>query len=231
MSDSDPPSIRGDGLSNPLIRDELDRELATLAGPGAINCGFATERGSAEQVYRCATAALAAQQPFYCMYKQSNPGLYPVGSGSYPPAPPSLPWPVGYVGRADGVVFQVRENSRGTLVRGTDVLAPGTTTSPRRFGFGMTIPVLVSSPTAALDGAATSINGIVIVEAAIGIDGSVTDAHVLKPLPCGISDIADQLVRQCSFQPSRLFGVPLPVFYNIIVESRTGRLSVRQPAA
>jgi hypothetical protein len=225
MSDNDPTS-RNDRPSDSSIREALDQQLATLAGPGAINCGFATETASAEQVYRCATAALAAHRPFYCMYR-----LPPVRIEGYPPLPPAWPWPAGYVGRADGVVFEVREGRRGTLVRGPDVLVRGTAASPRRLGLGMTVPVVVSSPTAALDGAAPSIDGIVIVEAAIGADGSVTDARVLKPLPLGISEIAERLIRQSTFEPTRLFGVPIPVLYNVVVDSRAGRLSVRQPAA
>lgn len=130
MSDKEPMSIR----------DELDQQLATLAGPGAINCGLATERASAEQVSRCATAALAARQPFYCMYWQSSSGRSPVRSDGYPPVPPVWPLPAGYVGRADGVVFEVYENYRGTLVRGTDVLVSGVEGSSRRLGLGMTMP-------------------------------------------------------------------------------------------
>jgi len=231
MGDSDPKSIGSDGPSDSSIPVELRQQLAILAGPDAIDCGLATGTESAELVYRRATAALAAHRAFYCVYRQSSRGLSPVRIDGYPPPPPIWPWLAGYVGRDDGVVFEVGENSHGTLVRGPDVLVPGATTSPRRLGPGMTVPVLVSSPTAALDGAATSINGIVIVEAAIGVDGSVTDARVLKPLPLGISEIAERLIRQSIFQPSRLFGVTIPVFYNIVVDCRASHLSVRQPTA
>lgn len=230
MSDSDPTS-RSDGASDSSIRVELRQQLATLAGPDAIDCGLATDTESAELVDRRATAALAAHRAFYCMYRQSRQGLSPIRVDGYPPAPPIWPGLAGYVGRDDGVVFEFCENYGGTLVRGTDVLVPGATASPRRLGPGMTVPVLVSSPTTALEGAAASINGIVIVEAAIGIDGSVTDARVLKPLPLGISEIAEGLVRQSTFQPSRLFGVAIPVFYNIVVDCRASLLSVRRPAA
>lgn len=225
---SDDASMSRDPL-DPSIREELQQRLATAAGPGAIDCGFATEAASAEEVYRRASAALAARQPFYCIY--SGRGLRPVAIKGYPPFQPVEHSAAGYVGRADGVVFEVRKYLRGPLTRGPDVLAPGGAASPRRLGLGMTIPIVVSSPTAALDGTAASIDGIVIVEAAIGIEGSVTDTRVLKPLPFGISDVAERLIRQSTFQPSRLFGAPIPVLFNIVVESRAGQLSVRPPVA
>lgn len=226
---SDDPS-RSDAPSDPSLREELNRQLAALAGPGAIDCGFATDTVSAERVDRLATAALAGRQPFYCMYRLSSGSPSPIETDGFPPPPPPWPWPAGYVGRADGVVFAVRETREGTLVRGRDVLGPGAPASPRRLGLGMTIPVVVSSPTATLDGDAGSIQGIVIVAAAIGTDGSVADTRVLKPLPLGIADVAEGLVRQSIFRPGRFFGVPIPVVQNVIVDSRTGLLSVRRPA-
>ena len=190
------------------------QQLALLAGSGAVNCGVATDISSSAEVYACAANALASHQGFYCLYSVRDATTFNDH--------------VGYIGRQDGVVLEARENPPGTYTRGAMVLIPGATPPPRRIGPGMTVPIVTSSAVAALSGKAMTIDGIVIIEAAIGPDGRVSDARVLKPLPFGIDADAERLVREATFQPSRFFGVPVTVLDNVTVDARAGQLQIRR---
>lgn len=60
------------------------------------------------------------------------------------------------------------------------------------------------------------ISGMVILEATIGTDGSVTDAKVLRSIPL-LDEAAVAAVRQWKFTPTLLNGVPVPVVMTVTV--------------
>src|SRR6185503_6456364 len=61
------------------------------------------------------------------------------------------------------------------------------------------------------------VQGIVIIEATIGPDGSVKDAKVLRSIPL-LDQAALDAVRQWQFTPTLLNGVPVPVIMTVTVQ-------------
>ena len=57
---------------------------------------------------------------------------------------------------------------------------------------------------------------MVIVEAVIGVDGSITDVKVLRSIPL-LDEAAVEAVRQWKFTPTTLNGVPVPVVMTLTV--------------
>ena len=60
------------------------------------------------------------------------------------------------------------------------------------------------------------VQGIVIIEATIGKDGSVKDAHVLRPVPL-LDQAALDAVKQWKYTPTLLGGVPVEVLLVVTV--------------
>jgi protein TonB len=60
------------------------------------------------------------------------------------------------------------------------------------------------------------VQGIVIIEATIGVDGSVTDARVIRPVAL-LDQAALEAVRQWKFTPTLLNGQPVPVIMTVTV--------------
>jgi periplasmic protein TonB len=63
------------------------------------------------------------------------------------------------------------------------------------------------------------VEGLVIISATIGVDGSVTDATVLSAKPL-LAEAAVEAVRQWRFTPTRLNGEPVPVMMTVTVAFR-----------
>ena len=60
------------------------------------------------------------------------------------------------------------------------------------------------------------VQGVVIIEATIGLDGRVTDAKVLRSVPL-LDQAALDAVRKWEFTPTLLNGVPVPVIMTVTV--------------
>lgn len=60
------------------------------------------------------------------------------------------------------------------------------------------------------------IEGVVIIQAIIGVDGRVNEAHVLRSKPL-LDEAALAAVRQWVFTPTTLNGVPVPVIMTVTV--------------
>jgi TonB family protein len=60
------------------------------------------------------------------------------------------------------------------------------------------------------------VEGIVIIEAVVGVDGRVTEARVLRSKPL-LDEAALAAVRQWEFTPTTLNGVPVPVIMTVTV--------------
>jgi TonB family protein len=63
---------------------------------------------------------------------------------------------------------------------------------------------------------AAGVQGVVILEAVIGVDGTVTDARVLRSIPM-LEQAAVDAVRQWTYTPTLLNGAPIPVIMTITV--------------
>ena len=62
--------------------------------------------------------------------------------------------------------------------------------------------------------------GVVILQATIDCRGNVTDVRVLKSLPDGLTESAVAAISRWRFEPARLNGQPVSVYYNLTVNFR-----------
>jgi len=62
------------------------------------------------------------------------------------------------------------------------------------------------------------IQGLVVLEAVIGVDGSVGEVEVLRPLPMGLSEAAARAVEEWRYRPATLDGRPLAVILTVTVD-------------
>ena len=60
------------------------------------------------------------------------------------------------------------------------------------------------------------VQGVVIIEATIGADGRVQDTKVLRSIPL-LDQAAIDAVRQWTYTPTLLNGVPVPVIMTVTV--------------
>jgi TonB family protein len=61
---------------------------------------------------------------------------------------------------------------------------------------------------------AAGVQGVVIMEATIGVDGKVTDVRVLRPIPL-LDQAALEAVRQWEYEPTLVNGVAVPVVMTV----------------
>lgn len=64
---------------------------------------------------------------------------------------------------------------------------------------------------------AARVQGVVIMEVTLGVDGKVTDAKVLRSIPL-LDAAALDAVRRWEFEPTLLKGVPVPVIMTVTVQ-------------
>ncbi len=66
------------------------------------------------------------------------------------------------------------------------------------------------------------IQGIVIIEATIGVDGQVMNARLLRSVPL-LDEAALAAVRQWTYTPTTLNGMPVPVIMTVTVNFQLQR--------
>ena len=93
-----------------------------------------------------------------------------------------------------------------------------TLTGPARVGGNVTAPMKIVDvpPVYPPDAQKARIQGMVIIEAAIDCNGTVTDARILRGQPM-LSDAALKAVRQWRYDPALLEGKPVPVIMTVTV--------------
>jgi protein TonB len=101
------------------------------------------------------------------------------------------------------------EGARGTIVSTPRALRAGGTIAPPRKIYD----VKAEYPEAAKN---AGITGVVTIETTVGVDGTVTDAHVSRGV-AELDDAAVAAVRQWRFEPVLLNGEPVPVMVEILV--------------
>ena len=100
--------------------------------------------------------------------------------------------------------------------------APGTM-QPVRVGGQIKAPTQISKvqPVYPAEALAARVQGIVILEAVIGVDGRVTDAKLLRSVPL-LDQAAMDAVRQWVYTPTLMNGAPVPVIMTVTVTFNLG---------
>jgi TonB family protein len=119
-----------------------------------------------------------------------------IGSGSAPPPPPPAP------GAANGRLEPARPLTEGALRVG------GTIRPPTK--------IKTVNPVYPIEAKMAGIQGVVILEARIEGDGTVSQAHVLRSIPL-LDEAAVDAVRQWEFTPTLLNGNPVPIIMTVTV--------------
>lgn len=103
----------------------------------------------------------------------------------------------------------------------TMVFSPKDADGALRVGGAIKPPVKIKDvrPVYPDDARAAGVSGVVIIEARIGVDGSVEAAHVLKSIPL-LDEAALDAVRQWKFVPTLMNGVPTPVVMTVTIAFR-----------
>ena len=102
-----------------------------------------------------------------------------------------------------------------------DAPPPPEPEGPIRFvvGGNITEPVKISGPNPLYPEAArrARIQGVVVLECVIGKDGVVKTVKVLRGLPLGLTESAEEAVKKWRFKPSTLNEKPVEVLYILTV--------------
>ena len=102
---------------------------------------------------------------------------------------------------------------------GQDQAPPAAQTpAPVRVGGAIRPPMKTKhvNPIYPREAQAGRVQGIVILETVIGVDGTVRDAKVLRSVPL-LDAAAVDAVRQWEFEPTQVNGVPVPVVMTVTV--------------
>jgi periplasmic protein TonB len=97
--------------------------------------------------------------------------------------------------------------------------APEKSEGPLRVGGDVKAPVAISRTKPNYTEAARKgrVTGVVVVEAIVNKQGEVEQVKVLKGLPLGLSDEAEQAVKKWRFHPGTLNGEPVEVIFTLTV--------------
>ncbi len=124
-------------------------------------------------------------------------------------------------GQIDGSIGGEKGGVPGGQVGGTGegTAAPEPSEGPLRVGGDVKAPVTINRTKPNYTEAARKgrITGVVVVEAIVNKQGEVEQVKVLKGLPLGLSDEAEQAVKQWRFHPGTLNGQPVEVIFTLTV--------------
>ncbi len=116
----------------------------------------------------------------------------------------------------------------GSVVTGSDAPPPPPTPSPAREpirpGVQIAAPkkIVDMTPVYPVIAQAARVQGLVIIEATIDVDGRVTGARVLRSILL-LDQAALDAVRYWQYTPTRLNGVPVPVVMTVTVNFTLNR--------
>ena len=127
---------------------------------------------------------------------------------------PTVPGVPGGIGVPTGVL-----DSTGPIPTVPAIPLPAAPVQPVRAGSLITKPAKIKDVRPVYPAIAQSsrVQGRVIIEATIGIDGRVKDARILKSIPL-LDRAALDAVMQWQFTPTLLNGVPVPVLMTVTVD-------------
>lgn len=128
--------------------------------------------------------------------------------------------------RDTSLVVDAGPEVMGSIEHGIDVITPPpppppAPPKPLRVGGHIAAPTKThdAAPVYPALAQAARVQGMVIIQATIGVDGRVIDAVVLKPVPL-LDEAALVAVRQWRYAATRLNGVPVPVVMTVTVDFR-----------
>jgi protein TonB len=121
-------------------------------------------------------------------------------------------------GEPSGGVSEFDIGNRGPVPLVADVPVLPQMSSPVRPGGVVKTPIKVRHvpPVYPAIAQQARVDGVVIIEAVVGVDGRVVEAHVLRSKPL-LDEAALSAVRQWEFTPTTLNGVPVPVIMTVTV--------------
>lgn len=79
------------------------------------------------------------------------------------------------------------------------------------------VKILYSQPRYTEEARKARIQGIVILQCVVDVNGNVTQVQLVKGLTLGLSESAIETVKQWKYKPATLDGEPVPVYYLIRV--------------
>jgi protein TonB len=106
----------------------------------------------------------------------------------------------------------------GVVILSEPPLPPPAPTPPIRLSQGIRQPTKVrdAQPIYPVIAQSARVQGLVILEAVIGVDGRVREARVLRSIPL-LDQAALDAVRQWVYTPTLLNGVPIPIVMTVTV--------------
>ena len=120
--------------------------------------------------------------------------------------------------RALNQVREQRAAAQQAQVASAAASAPAVGGDPVRLGSGIKEPILIRKvppvyPQIALT---AKVQGVVVIEVVVDVDGNVRNAHVIRSQPL-LDQAALAAVRQWRFTPTLLNGVPVEVIMSVTV--------------
>ena len=117
----------------------------------------------------------------------------------------------------DGSIVEPRSDAAQTPVRFPGATG-GVPSVPIRIAGGVPPPIRTKNvnPVYPVEAQNGRVQGVVIIEATIGADGKVREAHVIRSIPL-LDTAALDAVRQWEYAPTMLNGVPVPVVITVTV--------------
>lgn len=195
--------------------------IASLAGPGAVDCGSGQTLGSDGIVRRCVDEQRRLGGACFFVTHSSAVAddrvAYPSG------VMPGDPVVLGYVVGADGALSEVwqLDGREPSLRLGAIRIGP----SGARFGPGFRPPVptsFASRPAPARSGER------LLVETIVRSNGTVASARSLR-VPYEYAREAEALVRLTRFEPALMMGVPFEIVWNVAIDVRDGSMQIQGP--
>jgi protein TonB len=187
----------------------------TLPAPRVVIGAFTAEPATPPPPPPPPAAASAANKP---MPASSTPA--PTEAPATIEPEPARPTTASAIGHPDGVVGGVPNGIVGSLgvVPDVPVPPPPAVTRPLPVGGRIKEPAKLRHvpPAYPVIAQQAHVEGIVIIEAIIGVDGRVKEARVLRSKPL-LDQAALDAVKQWVFTPTTLNGVAVPVMMTVTV--------------
>jgi TonB family protein len=121
-------------------------------------------------------------------------------------------------GRMTFDAAEQREVAQAAARAGGNASTQPSGNAPVRVGGNIRPPqkIVDAKPVYPQEAQSARVTGVVIIEATIATDGSVTDAKVLRSIPL-LDKAALEAVKQWKFEPTQVNGVPVPVIMTVTV--------------
>ena len=133
---------------------------------------------------------------------------------------PTTHFAIGFIFSAQGGVQDTLRpiTTATTASVGQEPVPPPAPGAPLRVGGNIKAPTKTfdARPVYPSDALQAHVTGVVIIEATISADGTVTDARVLRSIPL-LDQAALDAVRQWRFTPTMMNGVPVPIIMTVTV--------------